>query len=212
MPLSPGLPPLFGLPRTREKRSLLSLPPLALQSRMGLLPAWQGQVETSLDWRCFPQRWTGKSSSCSRRHFPRLRAWPSYGPSAAQEGTYASERWRPAAKALGLRLQSLGVTGSDDFERVFEEAKKGSAQALTSVPSPFLATHRALIFDFAAKNRLPAMYSTSDFVEAGGLMSYGPASLITGGARQPSLIRSSRAPSPPISRWSNQRSSSSSST
>ena len=79
-----------------------------------------------------------------------------------------------AAKALGLRLQSLRVTGSDDFERVFEEAKKGGAQALTSVPSPFLATHRALIFDFAAKNRVPAMYSTSDFVEAGGLMSYGP--------------------------------------
>jgi putative ABC transport system substrate-binding protein len=78
------------------------------------------------------------------------------------------------AKALGLRLQSLGLSGSDDFERVFEEAKKGGAQALISVPSPFLATHRALIFDFAAKNRLPAMYSTSDFVEAGGLMSYGP--------------------------------------
>jgi putative ABC transport system substrate-binding protein len=78
------------------------------------------------------------------------------------------------AKTLGLRLQSLEVTGSDDFERVFEAAKNAGAQALTSVPSPFLATHRALIFDFAAKNRLPAMYSTSDFVEAGGLMSYGP--------------------------------------
>ena len=57
---------------------------------------------------------------------------------------------------------------------MFEAAKNGSAQALISVPSPFLATHRALIFDFVAKNRLPAMYSTSDFVEAGGLMSYGP--------------------------------------
>ncbi|MGH7773774.1 MAG: ABC transporter substrate-binding protein, partial [Candidatus Binatia bacterium] len=78
-----------------------------------------------------------------------------------------------AAKALGLRLQSLGLAGADDFDRVFEEAKKGGAQALTSVPSPFLATHRALIFDFAVKNRLPAIYSTSDFAEAGGLMSYG---------------------------------------
>ena len=57
---------------------------------------------------------------------------------------------------------------------MFEAAKNGSAQALISVPSPFLAIHRALIFDFVAKNRLPAMYSTSDFVEAGGLMSYGP--------------------------------------
>lgn len=77
------------------------------------------------------------------------------------------------AKTLGLRLQSLRVTGSDDFEKVFEAARNAGAQALTLVPSPLLATHRGLIFDFAAKNRLPAMYSTSDFVEAGGLMSYG---------------------------------------
>jgi putative ABC transport system substrate-binding protein len=78
-----------------------------------------------------------------------------------------------AAKTLGLRIQSLGVTGADDFEKVFEAAKGAGAQALTLVPSPFLFTNRALIIDFAAKNRLPAMYSTSDFVEAGGLMSYG---------------------------------------
>jgi len=78
------------------------------------------------------------------------------------------------AKTLGLRLQSLGVTGSDDFEQAFEAARHAGAQALALVPSPFLFTHRALIFDFAAKNRLPAMYSTSDFVDAGGLMSYGP--------------------------------------
>jgi putative ABC transport system substrate-binding protein len=79
-----------------------------------------------------------------------------------------------AAKTLGLRLQSLGVTGSEDFDRVFEAAKNAGAQALTSVPSPFLFTHRAQIFDFVTKNRLPAMYSTGDFVAAGGLMSYGP--------------------------------------
>ena len=77
------------------------------------------------------------------------------------------------AKALGLRLQSLGVKGSDDFDKVFEAARNAGTQALSLVPSPFLFTHRALIFDFAAKNRLPAIYSTSDFVEAGGLMSYG---------------------------------------
>jgi putative tryptophan/tyrosine transport system substrate-binding protein len=78
-----------------------------------------------------------------------------------------------AAKALGLRLQSLGVKGSEDFDKVFEAAKNAGTQALTLVPSPFLFTHRAPIFDFVTKNRLPAMYSTSDFVEAGGFMSYG---------------------------------------
>jgi putative ABC transport system substrate-binding protein len=78
-----------------------------------------------------------------------------------------------AAKTMGLRLQSLGVTGVDDFEKIFGAAKGASAQALTLVPSPLLFTHRALIFDFVTKNRLPATYSTNDFVEAGGLMSYG---------------------------------------
>jgi putative ABC transport system substrate-binding protein len=79
-----------------------------------------------------------------------------------------------AAKTLGLKLQSLEVKEPEDFAKVFNAAKSAGAQALNLVPSPFLFTHRALIFNFAIKNRLPAMYSTNDFVEAGGLMSYGP--------------------------------------
>jgi ABC-type uncharacterized transport system substrate-binding protein len=79
-----------------------------------------------------------------------------------------------AAKTLGLKLQSLEVKEREDFAKVFNAAKSAGAQALNLVPSPFLFTHRALIFNFAIKNRLPAMYSTNDLVEAGGLMSYGP--------------------------------------
>jgi putative ABC transport system substrate-binding protein len=79
----------------------------------------------------------------------------------------------PAAKALGMRLHSLELKDSDDFARIFDAAKQAGVQALSLAPSPLLFTHRAVIFDFVAKNRLPAMYSTKDFVEAGGLMSYG---------------------------------------
>ena len=79
----------------------------------------------------------------------------------------------PAAKALGIRLHSLELKDSDDFARIFDAAKQVGVQALSLAPSPLLFTHRATIFDFVAKNRLPAMYSTRDFVEAGGLMSYG---------------------------------------
>jgi putative ABC transport system substrate-binding protein len=46
-------------------------------------------------------------------------------------------------------------------------------QAVSFVPSPFLFTYRTRIFEFLNKNRLPAVYSTSDFVENGGFMSYG---------------------------------------
>src|ERR1041384_1753531 len=78
----------------------------------------------------------------------------------------------PAAKALGLRLHSLELNTADDFPRIFHAATQAGVQALSLAPSPLLFTHRMIIFEFAVKHRLPAMYSTRDFVEAGGLMSY----------------------------------------
>jgi putative ABC transport system substrate-binding protein len=78
------------------------------------------------------------------------------------------------AKALGLKLQSLEVRGLDDFESAFARAKRDGAQALITMPNALINTQRRRVLDFAAKNRLPAMYPTSEFVEAGGLMSYAP--------------------------------------
>jgi putative tryptophan/tyrosine transport system substrate-binding protein len=77
------------------------------------------------------------------------------------------------AKPLGLRLQSVGVKGPDDFESAFKAAKGGGAEALIVISNPLSNTHRARIVDLAAKNRLPAIYPSTDFVEDGGLMSYG---------------------------------------
>ena len=78
------------------------------------------------------------------------------------------------AKTLGLRLQSLEVRGPDDFESAFKAAKSGGAEALLVISNPLSNTHRARIVDLAAKNRLPGIYPSPDFVEAGGLMSYAP--------------------------------------
>ena len=79
-----------------------------------------------------------------------------------------------AAKTLGLKLQSLEVRSLDDFESAFARAKKERAQALITNPSPFIATQQRQVLDFAAKNLLPALYPASEWVEPGGLMSYGP--------------------------------------
>ena len=79
-----------------------------------------------------------------------------------------------AAKALGLKLQSLPVRSLDDFEGAFARAKRDGAQALITTPNPLINTQQRQVLDFAAKNRLPAMYQTSEWVEAGGLMSYAP--------------------------------------
>jgi putative tryptophan/tyrosine transport system substrate-binding protein len=79
----------------------------------------------------------------------------------------------PVAKTLGLRLQSVGVKGPDDFESAFKAAKSGGADALIVISNPLSNTYRARIVDLAAKNRLPGIYPSTDFVEDGGLMSYG---------------------------------------
>ena len=80
-----------------------------------------------------------------------------------------------AAKALGLKLLSLEVRSLDDFDSALARAKRerrpGTHYELRSALS---ILQQRQVLDFAAKNRLPAIYTASEFVEAGGLMSYGP--------------------------------------
>ena len=77
------------------------------------------------------------------------------------------------ATTLGVQLQSLVVRGPDDFEGALAAATTGRAGALTAVEDPLTVTKRTQIVDFAAKSRLPAIYGVKEFVDAGGLMSYG---------------------------------------
>jgi ABC-type uncharacterized transport system substrate-binding protein len=87
-----------------------------------------------------------------------------------------------AGRALGVRLQFVEATRDPaDFDRAFSDMTSARAGALTVLPSArFLREHRRLV-DLAAKNRLPAVYPSREFVDAGGLMSYG--------ANQPDLFR-----------------------
>jgi putative ABC transport system substrate-binding protein len=89
-------------------------------------------------------------------------------------GNLALTDMEAAAKALGVKLLSLEVRSLDDFDSAFARAKRDGAQALVTFPTALLNTQQPQVLDFAAKNRLPAMYPTSEFVEAGGLMSYAP--------------------------------------
>ena len=86
----------------------------------------------------------------------------------------ALTKMEAAAKALGLKLQPLPVRSLEDFESAFARAKKERAQALITTTGGRINTQQRRVLDFAAKNRLPAIYHYSEFVEAGGLMSYGP--------------------------------------
>jgi putative ABC transport system substrate-binding protein len=78
-----------------------------------------------------------------------------------------------AARALAVRLQFVEAQDADEFARAFSDMSSARAGALTVLPSNrFLREHRRLV-DLAAKNRLPAVYTSREFVDAGGLMSYG---------------------------------------
>jgi ABC-type uncharacterized transport system substrate-binding protein len=80
-----------------------------------------------------------------------------------------------AAQTLGIHLRLLEVRAPNDLESAFEVAKKGNIRAMSSTGSAFFFAHRIRIVNLAAKSRLPAIYDNREFVEAGGLMSYGPA-------------------------------------
>ena len=79
-----------------------------------------------------------------------------------------------AARALGVRPQFVEARGPADFDRAFLEMTRVRADALTVLPSPMLNNERRRLVDLAAKNRLPAVYPWREFVDAGGLMAYGP--------------------------------------
>jgi putative ABC transport system substrate-binding protein len=79
-----------------------------------------------------------------------------------------------SGRALGVRLQFVEARGPDDFDRAFSDMTRAGASALTTLPSAMFFNERRRLVDLAAKNRLPAVYQWREFVDAGGLMSYGP--------------------------------------
>jgi len=80
-----------------------------------------------------------------------------------------------AARSLRLQLQLVEVRRSADINPAFSAVTKGRAEALILAwPNPALFSNRHQLQSFAQSNRLPSMYGTRDFVDAGGLMSYGP--------------------------------------
>jgi ABC-type uncharacterized transport system substrate-binding protein len=78
-----------------------------------------------------------------------------------------------AAGAFRLQFQYLDVLDPKDIETQFRTAAKGRADAILIMNSPIFIAYRKQVTDLAAKNRLPAIYYSTEFVEDGGLMCYG---------------------------------------
>lgn len=84
--------------------------------------------------------------------------------------------WRelkPAAQTLGVVLQSFEVRAPEDFDGAFAAIGEQQPDALLTLGDPLTVTMRTSLADFALKQRLPAMFTHRQFVEVGGLASYG---------------------------------------
>src|SRR5262249_60887320 len=75
---------------------------------------------------------------------------------------------------LGLEIQSLEVRSPKEFDGVFKTATERHVHALAVQSSGLFNAHRTRITELVTKVRLPSMFSEAAYVEAGGLMYYGP--------------------------------------
>jgi putative tryptophan/tyrosine transport system substrate-binding protein len=79
-----------------------------------------------------------------------------------------------AGQALGLQLQPVQLRVADDLENAFSAMARDRAGALFVLSNPAIGFFRGKVVEFATKGRLPGIYATPNWVDAGGLMSYAP--------------------------------------
>jgi putative ABC transport system substrate-binding protein len=88
-------------------------------------------------------------------------------------GKRSLEATLAASRPLKIQVQVFEVQAPNEIEGAFIAAKKGGAEAINVLASPILFAYRKDLVDLSAKHRLPGMYENKEFVEAGGLLSYG---------------------------------------
>jgi putative ABC transport system substrate-binding protein len=89
----------------------------------------------------------------------------------------SAQSWKESqlpARELRLQLHSMEVSDPAKLESAFKEATKARSTALVMAAGSFFGSYQEQIADLATKTRLPAIYTREDYVDSGGLMSYGP--------------------------------------
>ena len=97
-----------------------------------------------------------------------------HGPIPERSENKSLKEAEAAARALGIRLQSVEVRRPADLEKAFAEITTARAAGLTVFGGTMLIAQRRRLVDLVAKTQLPAVYHVREYVDAGGLMSYGP--------------------------------------
>ena len=96
-----------------------------------------------------------------------------YPPNRVLDPIYWQEA-QSAAKALNVRLQPVEVGDAREFESAFATMRRERVDGLLVLPDAFFWFNRGRVTGLEARNQLPAMHEAREFVEEGGLISYGP--------------------------------------
>ena len=116
---------------------------------------------------------SGKQLDLLKEIVPKLSRVAVLGTSTNPGNAQVIKEVELAARALEVNLQYLDARGSKDIETAFRAASKGHADAVLVLAGPGLVTNRKQVIHLTVRDRLPAMYYRREFVEDGGLMSYG---------------------------------------
>jgi ABC-type uncharacterized transport system substrate-binding protein len=114
----------------------------------------------------------GKRLELLKEIIPQLSRVAVLGTSTSPGNAQALKETELAAGALKVQVQYQDVKGLGDIEPASRAASRWRAEAVL-VLGPILNSNRTQVVDLAVKNRLPAIYNVPDFVDAGGLMTYG---------------------------------------
>src|SRR5436309_3772672 len=115
---------------------------------------------------------SGKQLELMKEIVPRLSRLAVLGSSTRSGNAQSVKETELAAGAFGVKLQYLDLRGPKDIETAFRAASNGRADAVLVLTSSVATSQRTQITDLAIKNRLPAVYDRTEFVEDGGLMTY----------------------------------------
>ena len=115
---------------------------------------------------------SGKQLELLKESVPKALRVTALGTSTTPGSTLMLKEVERAAAGLGVKLQYLDILDAKDIEPAFQTARKGKANAILVLFSFVLNSHRAKVIDLAEKTRLPVIYPFSEFVDAGGLMTY----------------------------------------
>ena len=116
---------------------------------------------------------SGKRLELLKEIIPRLSRVAVFGTSTQPGNAQVLKEAELAAGAFAVKLQYVDILVSRDIESAFRAAAKGRTDAVLVLGSPFLLSNRTQVAELAVKNRFPAIYYSTEFVEDGGLMSYG---------------------------------------